>query len=137
MQISVAHTPLIDAGMAVNMHTDQAIDRTGSTLEYCRLKGITLQAWSPFQKGFFEGPFLGDMENYPELNRKCQELAEKYQVTPTGIAVAWLTRHPANIQVILGTTQAQRMLDGCAGSQIPLTRPEWYGLYQAAGNMIP
>ena len=137
MQISVAHTPLIDAGMAVNMHTDQAIDRTGGTLEYCRLKGITLQAWSPFQKGFFEGPFLGDMENYPELNRKCQELAEKYQVTPTGIAVAWLTRHPANIQVILGTTQAQRMLDGCAGSQIPLTRPEWYGLYQAAGNMIP
>ena len=137
MQISVAHTPLMDAGMAVNMHTDQAIDRTGSTLEYCRLKGITLQAWSPFQKGFFEGPFLGDMENYPELNRKCQELAEKYQVTPTGIAVAWLTRHPANIQVILGTTQAQRMLDGCAGSQIPLTRPEWYGLYQAAGNMIP
>ena len=137
MQISVANTPLMDAGMAVNMHTDQAIDRTGSTLEYCRLKGITLQAWSPFQKGFFEGPFLGDMENYPELNRKCQELAEKYQVTPTGIAVAWLTRHPANIQVILGTTQAQRMLDGCAGSQIPLTRPEWYGLYQAAGNMIP
>ena len=137
MQISVAHTPLMDAGMAVNMHTDQAIDRTGSTLEYCRLKGITLQAWSPFQKGFFEGPFLGDMENYPELNRKCEELAEKYNVTPTGIAVAWLTRHPANMQVILGTTKISRILEGCAGSELPLTREEWYGLYQAAGNMIP
>lgn len=137
LQVSVAHTPLVDSGMAVNMFIDQSIDRTGSTLEYCRLNNITIQAWSPFQKGFFEGPFLGDMEKYPELNRKCEELAEKYNVTPTGIAVAWLTRHPANMQVILGTTKASRVLEGCAGSEIPLTREEWYGLYKAAGNMIP
>ena len=132
-----AQIELVDSGMAVNMNIDQSIDRTGSTLEYCRLHHITIQAWSPFQKGFFGGPFLGDMEQYPELNRMCEELAEKYSVTPTGIAVAWLTRHPANIQVILGTTKVSRMLEGCAGSQIPLTREEWYGLYKAAGNMVP
>lgn len=77
------------------------------------------------------------MEKYPKLNRKCEELAEKYHVTPTGIAVAWLTRHPANMQVILGTTKDVRVLEGCAGSELPLTREEWYGLYKAAGNMIP
>lgn len=137
LQLSVVHTPLVDSGMTVNMDVEQSIDRTGGTLEYCRLKGITVQAWSPFQKGFFGGPFLGDMERYGDLNRKCQELAEKYSVTPTAIAVAWLTRHPANIQVILGTTKAQRLVEGCAGSQLPLTRQEWYGLYQAAGNPIP
>lgn len=137
LQMSVVHSPLVDSGMAVNMNIDQSIDRTGSTLEYCRLHHITIQAWSPFQKGFFGGPFLGDMEQYPELNRMCEELAEKYSVTPTSIAVAWLTRHPANIQVILGTTKVSRMLEGCAGSQIPLTREEWYGLYKAAGNMVP
>ena len=78
LQMSVVHSPLVDSGMAVNMNIDQSIDRTGSTLEYCRLHHITIQAWSPFQKGFFGGPFLGDMEQYPELNRMCEELAEKY-----------------------------------------------------------
>lgn len=137
LQFSLAHTPMIDSGMAVNMRIDQGIDRTEGILEYCRLKDITVQAWSPFQYGIFEGTFLGDMEHYPELNRMLEKLAEKYEVTPTALAVAWLTRHPADIQVILGTTKDRRMLEGCSGSWIPLTRAEWYGLYQAAGNRIP
>ena len=137
LQLSVAHTPLVDSGMAVNMNTDQSVDRTGGTLEYCRLKEITVQAWSPFQRGFFEGTFLGDSLNYPELNEKLSALAEKYSVTPAAIAVAWLTRHPAGMQVVLGSTRDDRIAEECAGSQIPLTRQEWYGLSAAAGNQIP
>lgn len=137
LQFSLVHTPLIDSGMAVNMQIGQSVDRTCGTLEYCRLKDITIQAWSPFQRGFFEGPFIGDMEHYGELNNMINHLAEKYEVTPSAVAVAWLTRHPADIQVILGTTKDSRMLEGCSGSWIPLTREEWYGLYKAAGNMIP
>lgn len=137
LQFSLVHTPLIDSSMSVNMNIDQSIDRTLGTLEYCRLKDITIQAWSPFQKGFFEGAFLGDMKHYAELNQMIDLLAQKYEVTPSAIAVAWLTRHPADIQVILGTTKDSRMLEGCCGSWIPLTREEWYGLYKAAGNMIP
>ena len=137
LQLSLVHTPLIDSGMAVNMQIDQSVDRTCGTLEYCRLKDITIQAWSPFQKGFFEGPFIGDIQHYGELNRLITRLAEKYEATPSAIAVAWLTRHPADIQVILGTTKDSRMLEGCSGSWIPLTREEWYGLYKAAGNRIP
>ena len=137
LQFSLVHTPLIDSSMSVNMNIDQSIDRTLGTLEYCRLKDITIQAWSPFQKGFFEGAFLGDLKHYAELNQMIDLLAQKYEVTPSAIAVAWLTRHPADIQVILGTTKDSRMLEGCCGSWIPLTREEWYGLYKAAGNMIP
>lgn len=137
LQLSLAHTPLIDSGMAVNMNIDQSIDRSGGILEYCRLNDVTIQAWSPFQKGFFEGPFLGDNENYGELNRLAEEIAVRYGVTPTAVAVAWITRHPANMQVILGTMNTQRLKDSCAGSDIPLTREEWYGLYKAAGNQIP
>ena len=137
LQFSLVHTPLIDSSMSVNMNIDQSIDRTLVTLEYCRLKDITIQAWSPFQKGFFEGAFLGDLKHYAELNQMIDLLAQKYEVTPSAIAVAWLTRHPADIQVILGTTKDSRMLEGCCGSWIPLTREEWYGLYKAAGNMIP
>ncbi|MBS4223673.1 aldo/keto reductase [Lederbergia citrea] len=137
LQLSIAHTPLIDSGIALNMNIDQSVNRDSSILEYCRLNDITIQAWSPYQNGFFKGPFLGDVENFPELNEVIDNIAEKYEVTNTAIATAWITRHPANIQVVLGTTNAQRLKDACKGSDIPLTRDEWYKIYKAAGNIVP
>jgi predicted oxidoreductase len=136
LQYSVVHTPMIDEGMAVNMLIDQAIDRTGHVLDYCRLHDITIQAWSPFQKGFFEGPFFLDPE-YSELDRVLSEYGAPYDLDITGAAVAWITRHPANIQVILGTTKPEHLVVCCKGSDVPMTREEWYGIYRAAGNMIP
>ncbi|MHB8127584.1 MAG: aldo/keto reductase [Mobilitalea sp.] len=137
LQLSIAHTPMIDNGLTVNMHTNQSINYEGSVLEYCRYNEITIQAWSPFQKGFFEGPFLGDMEHYAKLNEVMDRIAAKYGVTNTAVAVGWITRHPANIQVVLGTTNVKRMKDACKGSELPLTREEWYEIYKAAGNMLP
>jgi predicted oxidoreductase len=137
MQLSVAHTPLIDSGITLNMVTDQSINRDSSTLEYSRLHNITLQAWSPFQWGFFKGVFVGDYDRFPELNKVLNRLAEKYDVSPNAIAVAWITRHPANIQVIAGTTKVERLQQISKGSDIPLTRPEWYELYKVAGHIVP
>lgn len=137
MQLSIAHTPMIDHGLTVNMACDNAIDRTGSVLEYCRLKSITVQAWSPFQMGFFDGPFLGDTKKYAALNEVIDRIAMKYDVTNTAVAVGWLTRHPANMQVIVGTTRAGRMIDAAKGSALALTRSEWYEIYRAAGNILP
>lgn len=111
VQFSIAHTPIIDSGISLNMGIDQAVNRDSSVLEYCRLNDITLQAWSPFQNGFFEGPFLGDKEKFGKLNEVIDRIANKYSVTNTAIAVAWITTHPANIQVVLGTTNIQRMKD--------------------------
>jgi len=137
IQFSIVHTPVIDSGIALNMNIDQSINRDSSILEYCRLHDITLQAWSPFQRGFFEGPFLGDLVHYPELNTLLDTLATKYGVTNTAISTAWITRHPANIQVVLGTTNPQRLKDACKASEITLTREEWYLIYKAAGNIVP
>jgi predicted oxidoreductase len=138
VQLSITHCPLIASGIAANMSgQDQSIDRDNGLLDYSRLHKMTLQAWSPFQKGFFDGVFLGDRENYPELNAVIDELAAKYEVTPTGIAVAWITRHPANMQVVLGTTNPGRVAESAAGSELPLTREEWYRLFRAAGHIVP
>ncbi len=137
LQFSIAHTPMIDSGIALNMQIDQAINRDSSILEYCRLHDMTIQAWSPFQHGFFKGVFLGDTENFPELNEVINTLAKKYEVTATAIATAWITRHPANIQVVTGTTKPGRLQEACKGSEIALTREEWYQIYKAAGNMVP
>lgn len=136
LQLSVVHTPMIDSGMAVNMHIDQAISRENSVLDYCRIHNLTIQAWSPFQKGFIEGPFFED-KKYAEVIEVIDQIATKYNVTRTTVAVGWITRHPANIQVILGTTKPERIIEGCKGSEIPLTREEWYAIYKAAGNMVP
>ena len=80
LQMSLAHTPLIDEGINVNTQFDGGVMRGAGTLEYCRMKGIGVQTWSPLQKGFFGGVFLGD-EEYAELNRELDRLAEQYGVT--------------------------------------------------------
>lgn len=136
LQMSLAHTPLIDEGINVNTGFDGAVMRGAGTLEYCRLNGIAVQTWSPLQKGFFGGVFLGDSD-YAELNRVLNELAGKYGVTADTIAYAWLLRYPARMQVILGTTNPARVKSAAAAADIELTRSEWYKLYKAAGNQLP
>lgn len=136
LQFSIAHCDIIDSGINVNVHNDAGANRDGSVLEYCRLKDITIQAWSPFQYGMFEGVFLNS-DKYPELNRLIGELAEKYQVTGNAIAVAWILRHPAGIQTIVGSTSRERIQGICRASDVRLTREEWYALYMAAGKQLP
>jgi predicted oxidoreductase len=138
VQLSITHAPLIAQGVAANMAgLDQSISRDNGLLDYSRLNNMMLQAWSPFQKGFFDGVFLGDRENFAKLNDVLDDLAKVYGVTPTGIAVAWITRHPAKMQVVLGTTNPGRVLEAAAGSDVPLTREEWYRLFTAAGHVLP
>lgn len=136
LQFSIAHCDIIDSGLNVNIHSDAGTNRDGGVLEYCRLKNITIQAWSPFQYGMFEGVFLNN-EKFPELNRLIDELAEKYQVSNNAIAVAWILRHPAKIQTIVGSTNKERVADICKASDVRLTREEWYALYMAAGKKLP
>jgi predicted oxidoreductase len=138
VQLSITHAPLIAHGVASNMvGLDQSVTLDGGGIvDYCRANKITLQAWSPFQAGFFTGVFL-DNPDYSELNAVIDRLASTYGVTPIGIATAWLTRHPAHMQVVLGTTTPQRVTEAAAGSDIPLTRAEWYELFRAAGYLVP
>jgi predicted oxidoreductase len=136
LQLSITNTGMIDAGITVNMQIDRSINRDGGILDYCRLKEIIIQPWSPFQYGFFEGVFL-DNPKFPELNAKINALAADKNVTNSAIAIAWLLRHPAHMQPIIGTTNPQRVMDSCQASGVALTREEWYQIYLAAGNILP
>lgn len=136
LQLSIMHTGMMDSGLHVNMKHESAIDRDGSVLDYCRLKNITVQAWSPFQYGFFEGVFL-DNDKFPELNKRINEIASAKNVTNSAVAIAWILRHPAKIQPIIGTMNKNRIKDICKASDITLTRQEWYSIYIAAGNILP
>lgn len=136
LQFGLKHSGMIDQGIHVNMTDDGSVDHDGSVLDYSRLNDMTIQAWSPYQYGLFEGVFIGN-EKFPELNQALDNLAEKYGTTPTGLAAAWILRHPANMQVIAGTMNPGRIEEIAKASEIQLTREDWYELYRAAGNILP
>ena len=136
LQLSITNATMISQGQHVNMQDDFAVNRDGSVLDYCRLHDITIQPWSPFQYGMFEGVFLGN-EKFPVLNRKIDEIAVKYSVSNTTITMAWLLRHPAGMQPVTGTMNVQRLKDCVKAAEIRLTREEWYEIYLAAGNTLP
>lgn len=137
LQLSITNSPIIAQGVASNMigSPQSVVIDGGGILDYCRVNGITVQAWSPYQAGFFDGVFL-DNPGYPELNRVIDRLAEKYGVSPEAIAASWITRHPAKMQVVLGTTNPGRV-SSIADGIVELTRPEWYELFRAADHIVP
>lgn len=136
LQFSIMHTGMIDYGMHTNMTDTRSFDHDGGILEFSRRKGVTIQAWSPFQYGFFEGVFV-DNDKFPELNELLDKLAKKYDTNKNAIATAWILRHPANMQVILGTMNPARIKESAAGGDVTLTKQEWYDVYFAAGNDLP
>ena len=137
LQFSLEQTQLIDPALYLNnLSTDRSCDRDNGILEYCRLNDITIQAWSPLQFGMFGGCFL-DHPDFPELNKALGETGEKYGVTKSAVAIAWILRHPARMQAIAGTMDPQHLKDICAASRVDLTHHEWYRLYLAAGKYLP
>ena len=136
LQFSIMHTGMVDFGLHTNMADTRSINHDGGILEFSRRMGVTIQAWSPFQYGMFQGTFI-DNEKFPDLNKKLAELAEKYQVSKNTIATAWILRHPANMQVVIGTMNPEHIKDSCQGADVELTKQEWYDIYFAAGNDLP
>lgn len=136
LQFGVKHTGMIDQGIHVNMTDEASVDHDGSVLDYSRLKKMTIQAWSPFQYGFFEGVFL-DNPKFPELNETINLLALEYGVSNTAIATSWILRHPAKMQVLVGSMSIERIEGIVRACEVELTRPQWYEIYRAAGNVLP
>lgn len=136
LQFSIMHAPMIQSGINVNMYNESAVNRDGGVLDFCRLNKITIQPWSPMQFGFFKGCFV-DNEQFPELNGVLEKIGEKYGVSKTSVAIAWILRHPAKMQPVTGTTNLQRFKDSLCATDYTLTREEWYEIYRAAGNILP
>ncbi|WP_018142520.1 aldo/keto reductase [Alloscardovia criceti] len=136
LQLSLAHSGMIDQNIYTNMEESRSVDRDSGLLEYSRLRKMTIQPWSPLQAGFFGGAFV-DNPKFVELNAELEKLAKKYDSTKNGIAVAWLLRHPAQMQVIIGSMNHERIQQFAQGADVRLTRQEWYELYAAAGNLLP
>lgn len=136
LQFGLKHTEMIDTIIHTNMSDQKSLDHDGQLLNYLREHHFTIQAWSPFQYGFFEGSFINNPD-FPELNIALQKLADKYQVGKNAIAAAWILTYPAQIQVLVGSMNPDHIKDSAKASDIKLTKQEWYDLYLAAGNDLP
>ena len=137
LQFSLDQSQLIDNGLYLNnLTTERSVVRDNGVLDYCRLHDITIQAWSPLQFGMFKGCFV-DHPDFPELNKALGEIGEKYGVSKTAVAIAWILRHPAKMQAIAGTMNPDHLRDICAAAGVTLTHREWYQLYLASGKFLP
>ena len=137
LQFSLEQSQLIDSGLYLNnLTTERSVVRDNGVLDYCRLHDITIQAWSPLQFGMFKGCFV-DHPDFPELNKALGEIGEKYGVSKTAVAIAWILRHPAKMQAIAGTMNPDHLRDICAAAGFTLTHQEWYQLYLASGKFLP
>ena len=136
MQMSVAYAPMVASGANVNLRNEDGANRDGYLRDYCRLHGITIQPWSPLQYGFMEGTFLGN-EKFAGLNETMGEVAEKYGITDTGVAIAWLLRLPERMQPVVGSVNLARLADIARAADVTLSREDWYKIYLAAGYTLP
>lgn len=137
VQLSLEQSQLIDQELYMNNKTtDMSFMMDGSALDYCRLKDITIQAWSPLQVGMFKGTFIDNPE-FPALNKALEEFAEREGVSKTAIALAWILRHPAKMQAIIGTMNPKHIKDACDAAKVTLSHHDWYALYLASGKFLP
>ena len=137
VQLSLEQSQLIDQELYMNNKTtDMSFMMDGSALDYCRLNDITIQAWSPLQVGMFKGTFIDNPE-FPALNKALEEFAEREGVSKTAIALAWILRHPAKMQAIIGTMNPEHIKDACDAAKVTLSHHDWYALYLASGKFLP
>ena len=135
LQLSLATSYLIDAGLNVNSFREGALNRDGMTLDYCRLNDITIQAWSPYHKQGTDKVII-DNPDFERMNKCLKEVSEKYGISKQALLIAWINRHPAKIQTLLGTTNLERLKDTCTAATITLSREDWYKLYVSTGKFI-
>ena len=136
IELSLVHTCALDSRIFTNDFNEYAIVRDSQILDYCMLKDITIQAWSPMLASWTEGTFL-DNERYPKLNKMLEDKAKKYNVKKNAIAIAWILRHPYHIQPIVGTMSPTHLKEICQATNIDLTRQDWYDLYLSEEKPLP
>lgn len=137
LEINLLHSDLIDEGVTVDS-PQRGSYRGDGTLDHCRRHDVSVQAYSPVAKGRITSPPHDADDRTRAASHVVHEIARARATSPDAIQVAWLLRHPARIQAVLGTTKPQRITDALRGMEFELTRDEWYRLFTAGrGRALP
>jgi predicted oxidoreductase len=113
------------------------------TLDQCLSERVTPMAWSPLAAGLLgdgASRLLSWQQNYrtEAIVAALQQVAVARGVSRTAVALAWLLKHPAQIQPIVGSGKPERIRELAQAAELELTREEWYRLLLAArGEPLP
>ena len=135
LELNIVHSQLIDDGVSANQESDRYAGAAG-TLDYCRLHEVMVQAWSPLARGNLIAPRAKADHRVRKAARMVAALARARRTSKEAVALAWLLKHPARIQPIVGTTSRERLIACCRSDGLELSREEWYALF-AAGRGAP
>ncbi len=133
IELSLLATGLLD-GQIPGTKIAPVPPGAAGTLEDARLHGMALQAWSPLARGHVLGDDRAREVHGPRavaLGKVLREIASTRGVSREALALAWVLRHPAGIQPIIGSMNPERIKDICGAAEIELSREEWYRLYVA------
>jgi len=135
---NVIHTHMLDEGIVYNQ-SNPKLARNEGTFEFCRLHNITLQAWGSLAWGLLTGRESEQpSESINTTATIITEMARQKGVSPEAVLVAWILRHPAKIQAIIGTTKPERIRLACQADEVDLNREEWYTLFVSGrGESLP
>ncbi|MFT6086117.1 MAG: putative oxidoreductase [Glaciecola sp.] len=139
LQMSLQHADFVEESITTNMKEGCHSGFPRGTMEFCEQQNIQLQAWSPLAKGIFTGN-PSDKPTATELSttKLLTQLANRYSSNPNAILLAWLLKHPINIQPVVGTTNAKRIVECAQASKVSLSREDWYLLFETArGHEVP
>lgn len=139
LEMSLLKTDWLDADTCFNDAQGQLSLVWGDTLQYCQSQQIGLQAWGSLGKGWYSG---GAPQDAPPAvlatAQLVQDLAAEHGVARESIVLAWLLKHPARIQAVIGTARPERIRACGDAARVALTRAQWYALYQSArGRPLP
>jgi predicted oxidoreductase len=139
LQMSLLHNGFAEVGISFNQNSPTYPDGWEGVLEYCRLKGVGLQAWRSLDQGILSG---GDTSQAPENVQKTAALVKQYakarSVPADAVVLAWLLMHPARIIPVTGTTRPERLAADAKSLEVTLSRNEWYRLFATArGSEMP
>lgn len=136
LQMSLLHNGFAEVSISFNQHAPHYPDGWEGVMEYCRLKGVSLQAWSPLDRGVLFG---SDLSKLPENQRQTALLLQQYaaerNVPAEAVALAWLLKHPAQIVPVIGTSRPARVADAAKAVEVELSREEWYSLFETARGL--
>ena len=136
IQLSLGQMRLLEEELSFNMNTDEGVSHTNGTFFYLKRKGIEIEVWSPFLAGFFDGSIFDDAR-FPNLNAKLWELSNKYHVSKATIATKFLLMLDINLKVVSGSLNKDHIKECLMAENFNMEKVDWYGLYLAAGKMLP
>ena len=84
----------------------------------------------------FGGTFI-DNPDFADLNTALGKIADREGVSKAAVALAWILRHPAKMQTIIGTMNPQHIQEACEAARVTLSHHDWYALYLASGKFLP